>query len=175
MTIVKGRIVTPARVVHGGVMFEDGTIVEVLESADGPGIEFNFGDALIVPGFIDVHMHGLGEFQVREVAELLEVARMEPRFGTTGFLPTAGSVPPGTHIVLGQNVRKAWELGSAGTARVLGAHFEGPFLNPRNKGGIVCQVRDSSRVSTTCSTDGRTPLEAALLVLSLTETSLEAS
>ena len=61
MTTVHGRIVTPDRIVNGGVTFERGTITHAGDSEATAAKDYDFGDALVLPGFIDVHMHGLGE------------------------------------------------------------------------------------------------------------------
>ena len=134
MTTINGRIVTPRAVVDGSVTF-DGRIAAI-----GPrneAADYDFGPAVVLPGFIDVHMHGLGSFAVFDVADLLEVARMQCRFGTTGFLPAAASLSEERYLEFGRNVRRASELTRPESAEILGAHFEGPFINPVGKGGMI--------------------------------------
>jgi len=134
--IVKGRIVTRTEVFCGSVLIENGRIVDIGAGLTNRGGVYDFGESLVVPGFIDVHMHGLGEFGVFSMAELTEVARMETEFGTTGFLPSAASLTEEQYLQFGGNVREAQKLTEGKTSRIIGAHFEGPFINPERKGGM---------------------------------------
>jgi N-acetylglucosamine-6-phosphate deacetylase len=88
---IRGKIVTPTGVVDGRIAIDGGRIIEIGPGGDRGRPHYDFGKAVVVPGFIDVHMHGMGKWGMFEVAELCEVARMECRFGTTGFLPTAAT------------------------------------------------------------------------------------
>jgi len=136
VTTVKGRIVTPTGVIDGCVALAGGRIVDVGPEARGGGEAYDFGPSLVVPGFIDVHMHGLGRHDVFEAADLVEVARLQATFGTTGFLPSVASLSMERYLEFGQNVRKAREAAGPEAARILGAHFEGPFINPEAKAGM---------------------------------------
>ncbi len=55
------RIVTPAGVVSGEVCVRDGLIETIGPPTDAEAIEL--GSRWIVPGFIDVHVHGGGGAQ----------------------------------------------------------------------------------------------------------------
>ena len=136
MPAVLGRIVTPTGIVEGCLAVSEGRIAEIGPAVHVSGRVHDFGRDLIVPGFIDVHMHGLGEFDVFEFSQLVEIARMQPRFGTTGFLPTVASLSPQRYIEFGHNVRKAQKACASRAARIIGAHFEGPFINPEGRGGM---------------------------------------
>ena len=136
VTLVRGRIVAPTGVIDGCVAVSGGRIVDVGPDTRGRGEEYDFGRSLVVPGFIDVHMHGLGRFDVFEAADLVEVARLQAQFGTTGFLPSVASLPVERYLEFGHNVRKAREASGPEAARILGAHFEGPFINPEGRGGM---------------------------------------
>ena len=86
---------------------------------------------IIAPGFIDLQVNGFvghdaagGKDTVGAISEAL------PRTGVTAFLPTLISAP--VHVGAGF-VAAVAGAGSPG-ARVLGAHLEGPFLNPAFRG-----------------------------------------
>lgn len=90
---------------------------------------------MIVPGFIDQHVHGGGGAAVMEgtTDELIEVARFHVTHGTTTFLASTTSVSYDNLA----NVAKA--LAGMGKkpykgARCLGLHLEGPFLSPKYYG-----------------------------------------
>ena len=139
MTTVHGKVVTPHCIVDGSVEFDRGIITRVGPSvrraAGRAADDYDFGHALILPGFIDVHMHGLGESDVFTVEEMINVAEMQCRFGTTGFLPTAASLSAERYLQFGHNVRNA-QAATRAAAEIIGAHFEGPFINPEGKGGM---------------------------------------
>ncbi len=135
MISIAGRIVTPERVRRGALLIEGGRIRKIAAS---PGADkgWDFGDALIVPGFIDVHMHGLGEYGAFETVDIIGAAALAVTFGATGFLPGVGSLSEERYLQLGRNVREAQHRAKPGSAAIIGAHFEGPFINPARKGGM---------------------------------------
>ena len=135
MLAVKGRVVTPERVETGAVTISGERIASVGEPAD-QGVTHDYGDALILPGFLDIHMHGLGPYGVTETDDILGVARLQPTYGTTGFLPGVASLSVEGYLEFVRNLRRAQGAAPAGSARILGAHFEGPFINPDRKGGM---------------------------------------
>ena len=134
-------LVLPDRVVSAHTLvLEAGHIVDLIsgprETAPDE-VRVNLDDHFVVPGFIDVHVHGVlgtdvldGETSVRTVAEHL------PRWGVTAFCPTSVACPPD---VLDRFLREVAELRQATTAgaprsRVLPAHLESNFINPAYHG-----------------------------------------
>ncbi len=93
------------------------------------------GDApLVVPGLIDLHVHGFGGCDPLE--DLAGLARALARAGTTAFLPT---LFPDLPERLGADCEQLWRSRGAldgAAARVLGLHLEGPFVNPEKAGGL---------------------------------------
>src|SRR2546422_8546428 len=87
---------------------------------------------LIAPGFIDLQVNGFGGRDAASGSEAIAaIAEALPATGVTAFLPTVISSP------VEVAARFAAEVGAAAEAqgaRVLGAHIEGPFLNPSHKG-----------------------------------------
>ena len=85
----------------------------------------------VVPGFIDLQVNGFaGHDAAAGPAAMASMSESLPRFGVTGFAPTLISRPVGEGVAF---IRDCATAGSPG-ARVLGAHVEGPFLNPRFRG-----------------------------------------
>jgi N-acetylglucosamine-6-phosphate deacetylase len=94
-------------------------------------------DATLVPGFIDVHVHGGGGFSLatRDPEEIRSYARWVVSHGVTSFLPTicAGSIDEG----LAFTRTAAQAIGKVeGGANVLGVNLEGPFVNPERRGAL---------------------------------------
>jgi len=95
-------------------------------------------DALLLPGFLDIHVHGGAGRAVMEGTEdaLNAVAVHLARHGVTGFLSTtitAGWDDQLAALRMAANAMRSPENGRNGAA-VLGCHLEGPYINPKRKG-----------------------------------------
>ena len=142
MYSIKGKIITPDKTIQGTVVVEDGKIVRVAENnTPTVGEEYNFGQALVVPGFIDLHLHGLGEFEATDKANLVGMAKLEPQFGTTSFLPTGAAMTVEQYVTLGKSARQAKETVNGFGAKIQGVHLEGPFINPKSSGAMALPTR----------------------------------
>lgn len=89
---------------------------------------------LLVPGYIDLHLHGCAGCDVMDgTAESLRtIAETLAQNGTTSFLPTTVTMPKQATAKAMAAVRA---YGNPATgAEVLGVHLEGPFINVRHKG-----------------------------------------
>src|SRR5262252_440090 len=132
--LLPGRVLTPARdIPQAAVLVEDGVVTRLEPgriSAGGAEPLTESGD-IIVPGFIDLQVNGFGGCDASAGAAAVSVisARLL-EFGVTGFLPTIITRPLEEVVAFVGDVRRADPPG----ARLLGAHVEGPFLNPRFKG-----------------------------------------
>jgi N-acetylglucosamine-6-phosphate deacetylase len=128
--------------VDGFVLVKDGRIVEI---GEGPVPEalsgvprIDVGEDRIIPGMIDLHIHGAGGWPVEGVgaAELGSLAAYLAAFGVTGFLPSASARAP---EVLEQTV-VAIRDAMAAAPSILGAHLEGPYLSTAMKGAMNASV-----------------------------------
>ena len=90
---------------------------------------------LIAPGFIDLQVNGFAGHDAAAGADAIaEISDALPASGVTAFLPTLISSPVEACVAFMAAVGAAAE--SRG-ARVLGAHVEGPFINPSFRGAHV--------------------------------------
>jgi N-acetylglucosamine-6-phosphate deacetylase len=92
----------------------------------------------VVPGFIDVHVHGGGGYSLlgSDAEQVRAFARWVVRHGVTGFL--IGATGP-TRDHFAAQIAAGLEAArprTSGAARILGFHFEGPFLNPARHGAF---------------------------------------
>jgi len=140
ITQVRGNVLTPHGWIDGAISFGD-----LICNIDGTQLEFeptdgtphaNNGD-YILPGFIDLHVHGGGGKDVMEGGDAIDViARLHARHGTTSLLATTMTAPLDELEValkaIGSASRRR-EPGS-GRARILGVHLEGPYINPGKLG-----------------------------------------
>lgn len=94
-------------------------------------------DCRVLPGMIDVHIHGAAGADVMDASEasLERIARALPQEGTTAFLATTitQSVQALNHSL--HTVGNRMDQGPvAGGAECLGIHLEGPFLSRKRAG-----------------------------------------
>lgn len=91
-------------------------------------------DAYLVPGFIDLHMHGLHGFDVMDAREssLQGISQALAKEGVTGFLATTMTCENQEMEATLTAIAKSTDR-LAG-ARLLGVHLEGPFISNEKKG-----------------------------------------
>ncbi len=135
--IIHGRLFTPQLVAEDGVvLIEDRRIVAVGPTdmvAIPPDCEvIDVGGRTIVPGLVDVHIHGLLGYSCMG-SEVADVAAALPRFGVTAFCATTITAPVDTVLEALDEMAAAIEQRPRG-ARILGIHIEGPHLSPRRPG-----------------------------------------
>lgn len=128
---LSGCVLTPAGWVHGMVEF-----ASRIWSVDGLGVDRpGKDDMIIVPGFIDLHVHGGGGADVMEGDDAIDtIARTHVRHGTTAILATTVTAGKAELEAALAPVGRAVAERPAGCARVLGVHLEGPYINSEKLG-----------------------------------------
>jgi N-acetylglucosamine-6-phosphate deacetylase len=93
---------------------------------------------IVVPGFIDVHVHGGGGADMLRgrKEDFAGTARFHARHGTTSFLATTGSATMEHTLQVLENARLAFAESWTDGAEPIGIHLEGPFINPVRKGAM---------------------------------------
>jgi N-acetylglucosamine-6-phosphate deacetylase len=123
---LEGAILTPDGWVAGAVSFDARILgVRGARVAAPPA-----GAPVILPGFIDLHVHGGGGADVMDGRDAVEtIARLHARYGTTSLLATTLTAPRADlERVLGDAGRRL-RARVPGGARLLGIHLEGPFIS----------------------------------------------
>lgn len=149
MVSLRGKIVTPSQVLSGVLVIEDGRIAAISPNPPKSGKIYDFGDALIVPGFVNIHVHGFGEFTTDDKANILGMAKLQPRFGTTSFLPTSAAMTVDEYINMGKDARIAVEELKGQGTKIQGVHMEGPYINPDSDGAMAVPTRRPFSISET--------------------------
>ena len=136
MIVLSGAdLVLPDRILSSGTLIVDhGLIVEIR-----PGVAasaFGFEHHYIVPGFVDVHIHGIEGIDVLDPVPnpVSALAARLPRYGVAAFSPTTVACTPGRLREMLGHVRGAREGPDGRSARVLPAHLESNFINPEYRG-----------------------------------------
>jgi len=93
-------------------------------------------DCVIVPGFIDQHIHGAAGADAMDgtVDALSTIANAVASEGTTGFLATTMTQSPENILKAMSAVKDYIALKSEKGAAVLGIHLEGPFISQKHVG-----------------------------------------
>jgi len=93
-------------------------------------------DAIVLPGFIDEHIHGAGGSDGMDgtVEDIAIIAKTIAAEGTTSFLVTTMTQSPENITKALQAVKTYKEADSKEGARVVGVHLEGPFIAAAHKG-----------------------------------------
>jgi len=129
--VLADRMVGP-----GTLVVDHGDIVDVRpdEAGTGPDVRDLHG-CWIVPGFIDVHVHGVESHDTLDPGAPIEtIARRLPRYGVTGFCPTTVACSPSDLDKVCGAIRRLRATPPAGAARVLPAHLESNFISPEFRG-----------------------------------------
>ncbi len=126
----KGLIKTNVGIENGKIAYvgED-------ESVITEALPYNHGE-VVVPGFIDEHIHGAGGSDAMDgtVKDLSIIAESIAKEGTTGFLATTMTQSPENILKAMRAVKEYKELSPDTGAKVLGIHLEGPFISKKHIG-----------------------------------------
>lgn len=119
------------------VRFEAGRVIStgtMTPDIDGKGM-------ILAPGFVDIHMHGLGGYDSMRPGETEKIALIEPQYGVTAFCPASITDTDEATWQYLQSVKQAMKAERG--ARVIGAYLEGPFLCEETRGvHDVSKLRD---------------------------------
>ncbi len=122
-------------IVRTNVAVENGRI-----SAIGSDVRvdepFEVGDAVVLPGFIDEHIHGAAGSDAMDgtISALETIAKSLAGEGTTSFLATTMTQSPENIKNALSAVKSYMAKEKKFGARVLGVHLEGPFISPKHVG-----------------------------------------
>jgi N-acetylglucosamine-6-phosphate deacetylase len=135
--VTNARVVTGEGIIpSGAVRVEDGRVTAVQSEPvqRGPEKIIDGGGRTLIPGMIDVHIHGAGGHDMMDgTTESIEaVSRLCAQTGCTAFLAT--SVTSSLEDLLAMIDGVARVVGREPGARIVGIHSEGPYLNVRRKG-----------------------------------------
>ena len=131
MNRIDGHILTGEGFVAGSLeLGPDGRIARITGTSTEAARIRDAGAPIVLPGFIDLHVHGGGGHDVMEGGDAARhVAASHAVHGTTSLLATTMTAPPAELVAaltaLGPQTRKR----APRAARILGVHLEGPFIN----------------------------------------------
>lgn len=116
------------------ITIANGRITDVTSAAKvvvphGSPAVFDASGYTVLPGFIDVHVHGGAGHDTMDATPnaLAAMATFFAKHGVTAFLPTTITAPHDEIRRAVENV--ATSVDAAAGARILGAHIEGPYIS----------------------------------------------
>jgi N-acetylglucosamine-6-phosphate deacetylase len=145
-----GRILTPNEEISDGVIIVEGSRITGLGHRDEmrvpPGaIDYVAAGLTVVPGFVDLHIHGAGGHDVMEgnARALDRLTSTVARHGTTSIVATTVTAPIedtcrslegiARYIRSHETPDEGAENGKL-AAEILGIHLEGPFISKARRG-----------------------------------------
>jgi N-acetylglucosamine-6-phosphate deacetylase len=139
IVIAGGDIVLPDRILTSASLIIDGDRITAIEAAarvDSPGAAIiPAADCYVVPGFIDVHVHGVeGHDTLNDGDPVAAMAALLPQYGVTSFCPTTVACSPDALRGVLRQVAPLRATRPPTSARVLPAHLESNFINPEYRG-----------------------------------------
>ena len=146
------RVILAGGVQHGGVLVRDRRIAHVFTDEKTPaGLSesesINLEDACLAPGLIDIHIHGsVGvDVQATDADGLDKLSNFLLDEGVTGyfatFVPTGERSYQEAHETIASYIERQNRSDSVKDqprgARILGIHFEGPFVSENRCGALL--------------------------------------
>lgn len=143
------RLLTAAAAIeHPLLLVDDGRIVQMAAQSSlslPSGVSaVDFRNATIVPGYIDLHIHGSAGFDVMDdsAKALPAIERLLVRHGVTSYFPTTVTAPMDQTLRAIERLADAIENCERGhnnkdgerRAVPLGIHLEGPFISHARRG-----------------------------------------
>jgi N-acetylglucosamine-6-phosphate deacetylase len=150
LAFTAGRLLTPTDAVeHPLMLVEQGRVLEISARSgrQAPaGISVSdFGDGVIAPGYVDLHIHGSAGYDVMDdTAEALPaIEQLLARHGVTSYFPTTVTAPMDATLRALERLADAIENREQndnkkddvkGRPLPLGIHLEGPFISHARRG-----------------------------------------
>lgn len=141
--IHNAQVYSPTGVYQPGWLLIEGRSIAALAGGTPPDSlkttrieQINAQGRHLLPGFIDLHLHGALGHDVMDTSKdgLREIAAFLPSRGVTSFLAATWTATDSQIIDVLQVVSTVYGS-NPGSASLLGAYLEGPYLNP-NRAGV---------------------------------------
>ncbi len=132
--VLHGCIATPTGFIDGTISFASGRVTAITGEAIHADRVREVGKPIVLPGFVDLHVHGGGGFDIMDAGEAVaHVATLHAKHGTTSLLATTLTAPTEDLDRAFTDLLRATSAAKSG-ARVLGVHLEGPYINEKKLG-----------------------------------------
>lgn len=140
MAELRGNILTPLGFIFGTIKFfqniteivyENGLSEKELVKKELPEMHA----PIILPGFIDTHVHGGGGYDSMQGSDAVaNLAAFHAQHGVTTLFPTTMTAPWDEVLFALDGIRSASLNQNNALSNIAGAHLEGPFISPERLG-----------------------------------------
>jgi len=138
--LTAAALITPTKRLENAVLVMEDSRIEAVGTRDQIAItqsmkHVDFGDSVLAPGFIDMHIHGAAGHDVMEGTSdaLTAVETLLAAHGVTSYCPTTVTAPMDKTLAaleqLGRSIGDASKHAGKVRARPVGIHLEGPFIS----------------------------------------------
>ena len=143
MLEIQGHILTPTGFVKGRLTVNAyGRIAHISGETVSESTVRRSSFPCVMPGFIDLHVHGGGGFDIMQGGEALtKISLMHAKHGTTAMLATTMTAPASELEVAFRAMQSVLQSKDLTGSRVLGVHLEGPFISEDKLGAQPDFVR----------------------------------
>ena len=134
--MIEGHLLTPSGWIRGRVQWHAGRVSALSgEPVDEAQVRAAEDLPVVLPGFVDLHVHGGGGADTMDAGDAAErIGRQHAAFGTTSWLATTMTAPPTEIESALRALAPVCRRRPTGSARLLGVHLEGPYLSARRLG-----------------------------------------
>lgn len=129
------NIVTPKGVIEGYLEVKDNKIIKIHDTCDKEFIDYR--DKIIMPGWIDIHVHGWGRGSYmwdKNAESIILMGEDMAKEGVTGFLATTAADSYENTIKYLDGANAVYNKEKINGAAMLGVHLEGPFMSKEFRG-----------------------------------------
>ncbi|ABL03975.1 N-acetylglucosamine-6-phosphate deacetylase [Mycobacterium ulcerans] len=144
MTLIcAGSVVIDGELCRPGWIRTAGHKIADCGTGTAPLADFDFPDSIVVPGFVDIHVHGGAGASFADAdaggRALIQASEFHLRHGTTTMLASLVTAAPAQLLSAVAKLAEAISSGRSGT--IAGIHLEGPWLSPAR-----CGAHDHTQV-----------------------------
>lgn len=129
------NIVTPKGVIEGYLKVKDNKIEDILYDYEGEYIDYE--NNIIMPGWIDIHIHGWGRGSYmydKDANSIILMGEDMAKEGVTGFLATTAADSLENTLKYLDGANAVYNEVEINGASLLGVHLEGPFMSKEHRG-----------------------------------------
>ena len=121
------------------VIVENGKIVKIMDNCDCPELLTLSEDKILVPGFIDKHVHGgnNSDGMYSSMEDAKNISKIIASEGVTSYLITTMTQSKENITAALVNAKQFIEEYNFEGAKPIGVHLEGPFISKKYKGAQI--------------------------------------
>jgi len=133
-------IFTPLKLIKNGSILIKGEVIDRIGAVDESRIPsqtrvFSFKDKIVVPGFIDIHLHGGGGIDFLDASDesIVKALRIHLQNGTTAVLPSLMTASHGQVLKVLEKligIKNSYEE----IPEIIGINLEGPYISKEKSG-----------------------------------------